>query len=48
MNALIKSILGVGLSYLLIKILFTKPVKAYLLGALLDGAYIVLKKKLKD
>ncbi|MFP4090283.1 MAG: hypothetical protein ACLFUB_02190 [Cyclobacteriaceae bacterium] len=48
MNGITKALLGVGLSYLTLKLLTTRPVKIMLLGALLDGAYIVMKKKLKD
>lgn len=48
MNGLTKAIVGIGVGYVLLKVLATRPVKNQLLSALVDGAYIVIKKKLKD
>jgi hypothetical protein len=48
MNTLTKIALGLGLSYIFLKLIATKPIKQQLLTALVDGAYIVIKKKLKN
>ncbi len=48
MNGLTKTIVGIGAGYLILKVMATRPVKKQILSALVDGAYIVIKKKLKD
>lgn len=48
MNGLTKAIIGIGIGYLTLKVLATRPVKNQLLSALVDGAYIIIKKRLKD
>lgn len=47
MNKLGKFTISLATSYLLLKIVTTKPIRNYLLGALIDTAYYVVKKKLK-
>jgi len=48
MNTITKIALGLGVSYLVLKMMAAKPVKRQILTALVDGAYIIIKKKLKD
>lgn len=48
MNGLTKIIIGLGISYLTLKLLSAKPIKRQILSTLVDGAYIVIKKRLKE
>lgn len=47
MNGLTKTLIGLGVSFLVLKVVQQKPIRNYILGALLDGAYYVIKRKLK-
>ena len=48
MNGLTKTLIGIGVGYITLKLMATRPIKRYVLAALVDGAYIIVKKKLKD
>jgi len=48
MNGLIRIIASVGAGVLILKVLQQRPIKNYLLGALVDGVYYLIKKKLRS
>ncbi len=48
MNGLAKLLIGFGASYLIMKVVQQRPVRNYLLAALADGAYYMIKRKLKS
>lgn len=48
MNGLTRFLVSVGTVIVVLKIITVKPVKKYLLGALVDGAYYMIKRRLKD
>ncbi|MDF9797300.1 hypothetical protein OKW21_002563 [Catalinimonas alkaloidigena] len=48
MNGLIRLLVGIGISYLVLKVMQQRSVRSYILGALLDGAYFLIKRKLKS
>jgi len=48
MNGLVRALIGIGIGYVVLKILTIRPVKTVLLTALVDGAYILIKKRLKS
>ncbi len=47
MNKLGKFAISLAASYLLLKIVTTRPIRNYLLGTVIDTAYYVVKRKLK-
>lgn len=48
MNGLMRLLVGLGAGYLFLKVVQQRPVRNYILGALIDGAYYVIKRKLKS
>lgn len=48
MNGIVRLLIGMGAGVILLKIVMVNPVKKYILGALVDGAYYMIKRKLKD
>ena len=47
MNGFLRLLIGVAATFVLLKVVLVKPVKNYILGALVDGAYYMIKRKLK-
>jgi len=48
MNSVTKVIVGLSISFLTLKLLSVRPVKRQILSAIVDGAYILIKKRLKE
>lgn len=48
MNQLGKIAVSLAASYVAFKIVSTKPIRNYILGTVVDTAYYIIKKKLKN
>lgn len=48
MNGIMRLLVGIGASFLVLKVVQQRPVRNYILGALIDGAYYLIKRKLKS
>lgn len=48
MNGLVKLLVVMVAGLVLLKVITVRPVKNYILGSLVDGAYYMIKRKLKD
>jgi hypothetical protein len=48
MNSLTKIIVGLSISFISLKLLSVRPVKRQIMSAIVDGVYIIIKKRLKE